>query len=294
MCRADLPEDPETTFQEGYGIYWYLSRKLDHGLPLSSDEVQRLSLVLDKWQASADQGYAPAQFALGTIFEKAHGVAPNFELALTYYIKAAEQELPTALYNMAMLYQSSDRFVERDDEVTFDWCYWAADKGHVLAQCHLGCMYQEGVGVKKNLAEAVHWWIIAAEAGNAMAQCYLGVAFIEGRGVGLDEEEALRWFRISAEGGSPVAEFNIGAMHLEGRGGLARDENKALWWFHRAADHGDAGSMCSIGLMNYKGSVSCPRNGSRARAWLVQAKEKRQDMASALRWATGMKRGSDF
>jgi TPR repeat protein len=53
------------------------------------------------------------------------------------------------------------------------WYTLAAEQGYAHAQFNLGWMYDEGVGVEKNKAEAVRWYTQAAERGDADAQAAL-------------------------------------------------------------------------------------------------------------------------
>ena len=46
----------------------------------------------------------------------------------------------------------------------------AARQEHVLAQYQLGCFYEQGIGVKKNLPEAAKWYLKAMKHGNAEAK----------------------------------------------------------------------------------------------------------------------------
>lgn len=40
----------------------------------------------------------------------------------------------------------------------FKWLYPAVLWGHASAQCELGRMYEEGLGVPQNLTEAIAWY----------------------------------------------------------------------------------------------------------------------------------------
>ena len=70
----------------------------------------------------------------------------------------------------------------------------------------LGGLYQKGVGVEKNEAEAVRWFRCAAEQGFMKGKSLLGQAYLEGKGVEKNEAEGIRWLRESAEQGDPAAE----------------------------------------------------------------------------------------
>ena len=51
-------------------------------------------------------------------------------------------------------------------------------------------MYDTGVGVAQDAAEAVRWFRLAAEQGDALAQCFLGVMYATGGGVPQDDAAA--------------------------------------------------------------------------------------------------------
>ena len=69
------------------------------------------------------------------------------------------------------------------------------------AQYDLGVRYDAGLGVPKDVAEAMRWYRLAAEQGNADAQCSLGLMYAHGEGISEDCAEAVRWFRPAAEQG---------------------------------------------------------------------------------------------
>ena len=67
---------------------------------------------------------------------------------------------------------------ERGDNVTaFREWKPLAEQGFANAQYNLGLMYDEGLGVTQDSAEAVKWFRKAAEQGNDHAQYNLGVMY---------------------------------------------------------------------------------------------------------------------
>ena len=52
-----------------------------------------------------------------------------------------------------------------------------------------------------------------AEQGDAEAQCNLGVMYYEGIGVPQYYEEAIKWYRLAAEQRHERAQFNLEMMH---------------------------------------------------------------------------------
>ncbi len=55
-----------------------------------------------------------------------------------------------------------------------------------------------------------------AEQGDAFAQYNLGIMYEDGLGVPEDDAEAVRWFRLAAEQGYAFAQFNLGSVYYCG------------------------------------------------------------------------------
>lgn len=73
-----------------------------------------------------------------------------------------------------------------------------AEQGVARAQNNLGVIYENGMGVPKNPAEALKWYRLAAEQGYAGAQNNLGLIYALGRGVPQDPMRAHMWLSLAA------------------------------------------------------------------------------------------------
>src|SRR5260370_28471319 len=80
------------------------------------------------------------------------------------------------------------------------------------AQVRVGAMYEHGVGVKQDYAEARKWYLKAATQDDPQAEFSLGVLCARGLGGPKDYAEAARWFRKAADRGLAAAQFNLGVM----------------------------------------------------------------------------------
>ena len=109
-----------------------------------------------------------------------------------------------------------------------------AEGGDAEAQLVLGYIYEEGLGVPEDDAEAVRWYRLAAEQGDAAAQFNLGLMYANGEGVPEDDAEAIRWYRLAAEQGNAWSQFNLGLMYANGRG-VPQDDETAHVWLNLAA-----------------------------------------------------------
>lgn len=58
----------------------------------------------------------------------------------------------------------------------------AADKNYVKAITSLASLYDEGIGTKRDDAEAIKWYKKAADLGDPMGMSNLGYMYIHGEG----------------------------------------------------------------------------------------------------------------
>lgn len=117
--------------------------------------------------------------------------------------------------------------------------------GDVRAMTTLGLMYARGIGVPKNMAEAVRKWQFAAaneKSADAGAEYNLGLAYRIGDGIGADAAKAHYWMRRAARRGHVLAQTNLGLMYLEGFG-TQRDPAEGASWLMVSARRGDAGAQ---------------------------------------------------
>jgi TPR repeat protein len=108
-----------------------------------------------------------------------------------------------------------------------------AESGFVDAQASLGWLYQEGLGIEKDLAQARNWYEQAAAQGHAVAQNNLGALYQYGLAVVEDAQQAMHWYRLSARQGYRFAQYNLAALLLE-----KRQHAEAKPWLESAASLG--------------------------------------------------------
>ena len=134
----------------------------------------------------------------------------------------------------------------QDYAEALSWYRKAADQGDAGAEFCLGWMYENGLGVTRDCAEAtpqdygeaVRWFYRAARQGNADAENSLGTMYAGGFGVLRDYSEALKWYLRAAAKHHPTARYNLGCLCEHGLG-TPRDDAKALSLFRLAAADGD-------------------------------------------------------
>ncbi|NOZ10019.1 MAG: sel1 repeat family protein [Gammaproteobacteria bacterium] len=180
---------------ERYGNYWRA-----HASATWTYKQGYFTEAAQQWSKLAVQGYAPAQFRLGLMYDYGQGVGRSHHVAVYWYRQASYQ-------------------------------------GHVHAMYVLGVAYAHGIGVAVNIRRALVWWRLAGLKGNADAQYNLGLLYSQGQGVDQDLSQAAVWWHKAAEQGDPVAQFNLGVMFSNGMG-VSQDYNMAEMWLRRSAAQG--------------------------------------------------------
>ena len=115
---------------------------------------------------------------------------------------------------------------------------WADENGFAPAQNQLGQIFEYGLDVEQDYAEAAKWYRKAAEQESIEAQHNLGVLYEYGCGVDQDYEQALKWFTAAAEQGHTQSQSSLGFLYSKGAG-VPVDNVRAHMWFRIAAENGD-------------------------------------------------------
>ena len=124
---------------------------------------------LERLKNKAIAGYADAQTDLGYYYETELG---DFEKAVFWYKKAAEQDEQYALNNLGICYKRG-LGVSQNKEMAFRYFYKASALGLSLAQCNLAQCYEYGDGVSLDYVEAGIWYLKAVEQGYNYASDHL-------------------------------------------------------------------------------------------------------------------------
>ena len=154
----------------------------------------------------------------------------------------------------------------------------AAEQGDASAQFNLGCCYDFGEGVEKNLQEAVKWYRKSAEQGDAEAQFNLGCCYKRGEGVEKNWHEAVKWYRKSAEQGYASAQFNLGCCYDRGEG-VEKNLQEAVKWYRKSAEQGHAKAQFNLGY-SYDFGEGVIQNKIKAYAWYALASKNGNEKAS--------------
>ncbi|MEX6504914.1 peptidoglycan-binding protein [Jiella sp. M17.18] len=114
---------------------------------------------------AAGHAFAPAEYSLGTLYEKGNGVDRNLDKARDEYLAAADQGNVRAMHNLAVLYATGIDG-KSDPKKAADWFQQAASYGMTDSQYNLGILYARGAGVDQDMTKSYKWFSIVAESGD--------------------------------------------------------------------------------------------------------------------------------
>lgn len=230
-----------------------------------------------KWfQKAAEQGNAAAQHNLGICYDTGRGVGQNYSEAVKWYKKAAEQGRADAQYNLGSCYYNGEG-ISQDYSEAAKWYRKAAEQGYAKAQNTLGLCYDNGEGVIQDHSEAAKWYRKAADQGNADAQYNLGLCYTNGEGVIQDHSEAAKWYRKAADQGNASAQYNLGVCYSNGHG-VDQDNVEAVKWYRKAAEQGNADAQYNLGVC-YENGEGVTQDFEEAAKWNRKAAEQGHKIA---------------
>jgi len=224
---------------------------------------------------SAKIGLSQAEYSIGVMYLSGDGVAKDERLGLEWIEKSANQNDSDACYELAVIYRFRPSFV--NESAAFYWFTKAAKQNHPAALCHLGLMYDKGIGVQRDVLKAIELYKQASDLGIVYAQTNLSeIYYIGDDGVKRDVREALIWFKKAADLGDTQSQYKIGSIYFLGDDGVDKDVNQALEWFQKAANLGSITSQYKLGEIYYQGT-DVTRNLQIALDWFfacVESSEK--------------------
>ncbi len=131
-----------------------------------------------------------------------------------------------------------------------DW-QAAAESGDPRGALYIGVLYDTGLGVRQNPAEAMDWYKRAALAGSAVGAFNAGVLYDSGLGVPKDPLQAAHWYGLAAAKGFGRAEYNLAQLYESGTG-VAKDRRRAVALFRSASAHGVSAARAHLAALGYR------------------------------------------
>ena len=180
------------------------------------------------------------------------GVEADYEEAVKWYEKAAEQGCKEAIRELGFAYRTGDLHLYPSDEKSFYYYMEAAKQGDAFSQTKIAEFYMEGEGVRKNQKEAEKWYrkafisyMTEAMEGDIYSQEQIAELYMEGKGVEKDEQEAAKWYKKEVLG-----EYcnSLGEYYRVER----RNRQEAVKWFKKAVEWGNTSAKRGLKYYGFR------------------------------------------
>ena len=206
--------------------------------------------------------------------------AEGMNAALKLFREAAELGNPAAQHALGVC-SFTGLGVPKDINEAVIWFEKSAAQGYADAEFKIASLYIRGEGVPKDDAKALELLTKAAEKGHPEAQYNLATLFSTGQSVTKNPAEAARWFRKAAEKGHPIAQSNLGVLHASGEV-LEKNMDEALQWWRKAAEQGQPSAQFNLAQALLEGK-SLPKDLVEAYKWYSLAAEQGDRDARRMR-----------
>jgi uncharacterized protein len=277
----------------------YIQRAADAG---ASEGAHRLAIIyaqglagtprdevraLDLFHRAAAAGHTRAQINLGILYLRGLGVQRDLVNARAWLEKAAASGDPQALYTLGRAMDEGSEQIAPDPVRAADLYRRAAEKGHVLAGLRYGLALSEGIGIKRDVAQAQKWLVQARDNGvpeAALAMGDMAARTPASRDKAANErtvQTAVSWYEVAAQGGVPSAQFKLANAYFSGVG-VARDPMQAMLWYSRAAQQGLPQAQHALGIMLIGGVAGAP-DPIEGYKWLLLAEKAGNPDSRAVR-----------
>lgn len=196
---------------------------------------------------NAEKGDAAAQYTLAGYFYRGEIQAKDFETAVSWYLRAAQNGHPEAGAFIDAFIENP-RNVVGENEDAFAGYLLLAEANLPEAQWRLGECYRKGFGTAKDETAAFTWYTAAAQSGYESAFGILGYCYAHGLGTQKNIEEAIRWYEQSAAKGSALSQANLGILYLKHFSGDWHRMREARNLFRKASLKNETNGQASYGM----------------------------------------------
>lgn len=125
------------------------------------------------FEKAIGQGHENATITLAWMYANGTGVGVDEGRARELYLQAARKGSAKAQYVVATMYRFAQYGLEKDMAQAVQWYVKAADQGMPTAQFALGKLLMEGKGVIRDDAAALQWLSLAHVNGSKRAEDYV-------------------------------------------------------------------------------------------------------------------------
>ena len=189
---------------------------------------------IEKYILNLQNDDKKAYLYLGNLYDEGKEVAKDKVKALRFYQMAADKDDPHGAYNVGRILLEQD--LNNIQEVLY-YLEIASNKGVGMASLTISNLYYYGVGIQKDIDQAIDYCKLAIEQGTNEGYNNLGLIYSDRNFAGLDYQKAFSYFEEGVKRQVYLAYYNLGILYEYGLV-VYKDYKKAVELFKVAAEHG--------------------------------------------------------
>ena len=178
----------------------------------------------------------------------------NFKLKINEIIRkctSLKEQRPTINDLFYEFFNSIDMFSIINKDKLIDYLLLAANLNDVKSQCKLGCIYDSGQYIARNIDKAIHFFTLSANKNNAISLHNLGVIYLKGEDIPKNIQKAIHYFSLASDQNFTSSQLQLAAIYLE-NDDVQHDINKGIHYLSLAADYGNKEAQFILGNFYYK------------------------------------------
>ena len=236
----------------GFGAYRSIQQgKINDLLTIGFEDFKtgEYTSAIANYEEAEAMGSPEAVYFLGELYYNGAGVSKDVDKGFEYTNKSYEGGYCMAEWRLGMAYHDGEGVPEdktKGNELIRNAmpCLeeLAIEKGNAEAQANLGSMYYSGIGVAKDINEAIKWFKKAADQGYTIPMHTLMYIYYGGHTDDLgnevlakDYKKAFDYaFALRYQSFFPDVNSMLGRMHLNGEG-TEEDRDSAMHYYELAA-----------------------------------------------------------
>lgn len=228
--------------------------------------------LFDRILSCAEYGDKRCQNLLGIWYKDGIGTEQNNELALEWFMKAAEQDYAPTYVNIGNLYHKG-LGVEKDNNKAVHYYKEGANRKHPACQNRLGRCYLKGIGVDVNKDLAFSLFKDSSLQGYAPAMFMLYLCFLNGWGTDKDEGAAVNYLKKASKEKHAKSIYILGNYYEKGEI-VDKNEQKSLKLYLDSAKIGYAPAQERLGDVYRQGLLGSDESPKKSFNWYLKAAEQ--------------------
>ncbi|MDR1164997.1 MAG: SEL1-like repeat protein [Deltaproteobacteria bacterium] len=180
-----------------------------NGIPVNK-ELAKMYL-----KQSADKTYSPGMFDYGLLLYENNEKFGDEETGLKYILRAGERGNETArrFFGRAL---ANDDSISKNHRL-YPWVLLVnRDENDDPDDLYvLGCLYENGVSVNKNIMKAFSIFLDSANAGNRIAMYKVAFTYLYSNEIEIDMDLHNYWLKKAADANYPLAQYKLAFLYLK-------------------------------------------------------------------------------